>query len=111
MKGEIIMKFTVNGKEYEGAKYNYNTSCEFEEMGVSIAELGRKPQSVMRAYLAISGGMDLDDAGNEIEQHLINGGTLTDIQNAFAKELSDSGFFKSLLNLTKEDEAQEKKKK
>jgi len=105
------MKFTINGKEYEGAKYNYNTSCELEEMGVSIAELGKKPQSIMRAYLAISGGMELDEAGNEIEQHLINGGELTDIQNAFAKELSDSGFFKSLLELSKKDEEQDTKRK
>lgn len=105
------MTFTINGKEYEGAKYNYNTSCLFEEMGVSIAELGKKPQSVMRAYLAISGGMELEEAGNEIEQHIINGGELTEIQSAFAKELADSGFFKSLVNLSMKDEEETPKKK
>ena len=77
----IIMdrKFTINGKEYEGAKYNYNTSCEFEEMGIQVSEIGKKPQSVLRAYLAISSGMDVEDAGAEIEAHIIAGGTLEDI--------------------------------
>ena len=107
------MKFTVNGKEYEGAKYNYNVSCLFEEMGVAISDLGRKPQSVLRAYLAISGDMDVEEAGNEIEQHLIAGGNLRDMTNVLNTELSESGFFKSLLTMTDEtpEETQEKKKK
>lgn len=104
------MTFTINGKEYEGAKYNYNTSCLFEEMGVNVSEIAKKPQSVLRAYLAISSGMDLDDAGNEIEAHLINGGDLSEIQSAFAKELSESGFFKSLLEIASKDETPKKKK-
>ena len=104
-------KFTINGKEYEGAKYNYNTSCAFEEMGVQVSEIGKKPQSVLRAYLAISSGMDLEEAGAEIEEHIIAGGTLTDISNVFAKELSESGFFKSLLQSVQEEETTEKKAK
>ena len=106
------MKFTINGNEYEGAKYNYNTSCQFEEMGVNISDIAKKPMGVMRAYLAISSGMDMEDAGNEIEQHLIGGGDLTEIQSALAKEMSDSGFFKRLLEMaTQTDETPEKKTK
>lgn len=106
------MKFTINGKEYEGAKYNYNTSCMFEEMGAAIYDMGKKPQSVLRAYFAISSGMDLDDAGNEIEQHIMAGGTLQSLTETLNKELSESGFFKSLLEMSKtEDETQEKKTK
>ena len=107
------MKFTINGKEYEGAKYNYNASCLFEEMGVTISDLGRKPQSVLRAYLAISSGMDVDEAGNEIEQHLIAGGDLREMTDTLNNELKESGFFKALLNAANEtpEEAQEKKTK
>lgn len=107
-----MAKFTINGKEYEGAKYNYNTSCMFEEMGVNISDIGKKPMGVMRAYLAISSGMDAEDAGNEIEQHLIGGGNLTEMQSVLAKEMSESGFFKSLLDIASNtEESQEKKKK
>ena len=102
-------KFTINGKEYEGAKYDYNTSCMFEEMGIQVSEITRKPQSVLRAYLAISSGMDVEDAGKEIEAHIIAGGDLTEIQSVFAKELTESGFFKSLLERQKSDEKKTKK--
>lgn len=106
------MKFTINGKEYEGAKYNFNTSCLFEELGVNIADIGKKPMGLMRAYLAISSGMDVEEAGNEIEQHLINGGNLVDIQNVLGEEMNNSGFFKSLLEkVTTTEETQEKKTK
>ena len=103
------MKFTINGKEYEGAKYNYNTSCAFEEMGVSIADFAKKPQSIMRAYLAISGKIELEEAGDEIEQHVINGGDLNGITEVLAKEMQESGFFKSLQEMAKEESPKRKK--
>lgn len=105
------MKFTINGKEYEGAKYNYNASCQFEEMGVNIADIGKKPFGIIRAYFAISSKMDLEDAGNEIEQHIINGGDLEEIQAALGKELSDSGFIKSLQERAKEETSESTEKK
>ena len=101
--------FTINGKEYEGAKYDYNTSCLFEEMGIQVSEIGKKPQSVLRAYLAISSGMDVEEAGKEIEAHIVSGNSLTEMSNVFAKELSESGFFQSLI--AKSEETAEKKTK
>jgi len=103
------MKFTLNEKEYEGAKYNYNTSCAFEEMGVSIADFAKKPQSIIRAYVAISGGMEVEEAGNEIEQHVIKGGNLDEVSDVLMKEMQDSGFFKSLQELAKDKTPKGKK--
>lgn len=106
------MKFTINGKEYTGAKYSYNTACALEEYGVSVASLQKKPQSSARAYLAISGNMDLEDAGDEIEQHIINGGDVNDLFACLMSELDKSGFFKNLVERVKKiDEDEEKKKK
>ena len=111
-KGDKLMKFTINGKEYEGAKYNFNTSCQFEEMGVNIADIGKKPFGVLRAYLAISGKMDLEKAGDEIEKHIVSGGDLDEMQAVLSKELTDSGFIKSLqARATEETEEIEKKPK
>ena len=56
------MKFTINGTEYEGAKYDYNTHCDFDAMGVNVLTIRKNPLPVIRAYLAISSGMDLHEA-------------------------------------------------
>ena len=87
------MKFKVNGKEYEGAKYDFNTHCEFDSMGVNPLMLKDNPLPVIRAYLAISSGMTLTEAGNELEKHFIGGGDFTEIIVNLAKELNESDFF------------------
>lgn len=102
------MTFTINGKKYESAKYSFNTHCRFEELGANALELQRKPTIVCRAYLAICGDMSLEEAGEEIEQHFINGGDLSEMIIAFAKELNESGFFMAMIERAKEPE--EKKK-
>lgn len=90
------MKFTINGTEYEGAKYDYNTHCDLKDMGVDIVKFNRNPEGVVRAYLAVSSGMDLKMAGEEINQHIISGGSLDGVINALADEINKSGFFQAL---------------
>ena len=98
------MKFTINGTDYEGAKYNYNTHCNLSEMGVNALEIRKKPESVARAYFAISSGLTVEEAGDEIEQHIINGGDLSEIIIALLKEMDKSDFFRSIMQKAKEDE-------
>lgn len=86
---------TINGKQYEVAKYNYNTSCALEEMGADINVLMTKPNTLVRAYLAISGGMSVMEAGEEIEKHYMNGGTMDDFVVAMLEEVQNSGFFQA----------------
>ena len=90
------MKFTSNGTEYEGAKYDYNTHCDLKDMGVDIARFNKNPEGVVRAYFAVSSGMDLKMAGDEINQHVINGGSLDGIVNTLSEEINKSGFFQAL---------------
>lgn len=106
------MKFKINGKEYEGAKYDFNTYCTMAEMGVDIGDMFSKPYLACRAYLAVSGGMTVEQAGDEIEEHLINDGELSGLSDALAKELESSGFFMKMMEkLKKQAEAAQKKKK
>jgi len=93
------MKFKVNGKEYEGAKYDFNTHCEFDSMGVNPLMLKDNPLPVIRAYLAISSGMTLTEAGNELEKHFIGGGDFTEIIVNLAKELNESDFFTAIMKM------------
>ena len=90
------MKFTINGTEYEGAKYDYNTHCDMKDMGVDISKFSKNPEGIIRAYLAVSGNMDLRMAGNEINEHIIGGGSLDGIMEALADEVNNSGFFQTV---------------
>ena len=98
------MKFTVNGTEYDGAKYNFNTHCALSEMGVNPLEIRKRPESVARAYFAISSGLTVEEAGDEIEQHIINGGDLSEIVIALLKEMDQSDFFRSIVQKTKSED-------
>lgn len=91
------MKFKINGKEYNGAKFDYNAYCTFSEMGIPVDKLLGDPFVGVRGYLAISGDMTVEEAGKELEEHIINDGELTDISNAFYNEIKSSGFFQKLL--------------
>lgn len=97
------MKFTINGKNYDGAKYDFNTHCEFDALGVNVLTLRENPLPVLRAYLSISSGMDLISAGNELEQHIINKGTLAEMITALAKEMNQSDFFIAITGQQKEE--------
>ena len=96
------MKFTINGTEYEGAKYDYNTHCDMKDMGVDISKFTKNPEGIIRAYLAVSSGMDLRMAGDEINEHIINGGSLDGIMEALANEVNNSGFFQKAKGSKKE---------
>lgn len=105
------MKFTINGTEYEGAKYDFNTHCDFDAMGVNVLSIRKNPLPVIRAYLAISTGMDLHEAGKELEKHLIDGGSYTDIISCLAKEMNDSDFFMAMIKENQEPKEKTKREK
>lgn len=96
------MTFTINGKEYESAKYDFNTHCEFDSLGVNAIEISTKPLPVLRAYLAICGDMSLEKAGKELEKHFVNGGKLEEITTCLIKELDASDFFTAMVTKLKE---------
>ena len=89
----------INGKDYQNAEINFNAVCELEDMGIKIFNLkGVSGAKLARAYVALCmGGADmLDVAGVEINQHIINGGKLDTITEAFSKAVNESGFFQAL---------------
>ena len=88
--------FTVNGKNYNSKPFDFNLVCDLEDMGIPMQEMGRKRMSVTRAYLALCGGMSIEAAGKEIEQHIVVGGTLEGLNNALSDEMEKSDFFRSL---------------
>lgn len=100
-----IKKFTVNGKRYIAKEVDFNAICDLEDEGLSISDIQKKPMSAVRAYFTICFGGDKEEAGKEIEQHIINGGDLTELSNVFLEEFQNSDFFRGL-SKTEEAETQ-----
>lgn len=99
---------TINGKLYPAKEVTFNTVCQFEDMGIQMSEIDKKSVMLVRAYAAVCMNCDSDKAGNEIEQHIIGGGTLEEIAGAMNKAIEDSGFFQALSKRAKETDSEGK---
>lgn len=100
----MVKLFNVNGKQYRAKEFDFNLLCDLEDQGLSLEDIDSKPMSLIRTYLAFCGNMSKEEAGKEIEAHLIGGGKFTDVVDAMSEQMQDSGFFRSL---NKETEAAE----
>lgn len=98
----MVKLFNVNGKQYRAKEFDFNLLCDLEDQGLSLEDIDSKPMSLIRTYLAFCGNMSKEEAGKEIEAHLIGGGKFTDVVDAMSEQMQDSGFFRSL---NKETEA------
>lgn len=102
----------INGKDYQELEIDFNAVCELEDMGIKIFNLkGVSAAKIARAYAALCmGGAEmLDVAGTEINQHIINGGKLEIITEAFGKAVNESGFFQALKATAEEGNTASKK--
>lgn len=95
----MLKTFTVNGTEYKARKVDYNLVCDLDRYGANLMQLatGSGTFGLARAYLAVCGGMTLAQAGNEIEQHYLNGGEMSVIIDVLAGEMEESDFFQRML--------------
>lgn len=84
---------TINGRQYKAPEITFNAICELESMGVDLQKGSRL--SKLRGYLALA-LKDIDLAGNEIEEHLIAGGSLDEIAIAFTDAVESSRFFQAM---------------
>ena len=102
--------FTVNNHRYDALEFDFNLICDLEDMGVSIDRIKRNPASAIRAYLALCMDAEKADAGIEIQEHMIHGGTLDDIITAMTSKLEESDFFQAL-NKESEEKTQKSTQK
>ena len=88
--------FTLNGLTVSAREFNFNALCDLDNYGISIQDVGDKPMAFVRAYIALCMNTSLEEAGQNVNDHIVNGGTLDDIFAAINKELENSGFFHAL---------------
>lgn len=95
----------INNKEYEAVELTFNTVCQLEELGVSLTDATAKSMSLIRGYIALCMGSDVEKAGEEMQAHIINGGDFEEIANTLAKAIEDSGFFQAARKASERKEA------
>ena len=89
---------TINKKAYGVKNVDFNAICELEKAGLSIAKLENFKDNIFgsyRACFAFHSGLPIELAGDEMQEHLINGGKLDDFQ-PFFEAVIESDFFKRL---------------
>ena len=101
----------INNKSYKAVPFSFNTVCQLEELGLQIADIEEKSVSMLRAWVALCMGVDLETAGKEIEAHCVNGGDITGIMDEFQKTVENSGFFQALTRTAEETPQETPKKK
>ena len=84
----------INGKELK-LEITFNTICQLEDIGVSLGE-DRKTMSMLRGFVAIGLGISPDEAGEEIEKFIEDGGDITELVKAMSDAMENSGLFQSL---------------
>lgn len=97
--------FVINEKEYNPLAFDFNLMCDLEDAGFSIGELASKNMKAIRAYFALCAGIGVVDAGREIEQHVIKGGTLKELSACMGEEMEKSDFFQALIKGMQEENA------
>lgn len=107
----MAKKFEINGITYTAKEIDFNFLCDLEDEGISMTDVERKPMSSIRAYFTSCFGGDRVLAGKELEQHIINGGNLEELMEAFGDAIQSSGFFQAILKPQKKTTTRSTKKK
>lgn len=99
--------FVINGRKYKPVELGFNEICDMEDNGITLGDVRSKPQSTARAYLALYFNGNKDVAGYEIQQHIVNGGSLEGLFDAFRESVENSGFFQAISKGTTETQEEE----
>lgn len=105
--------FTINNVRYEARDFDFNLICDLQEMGVNVLDMSsikKNPIPIIRSYVSLCMDADKDIAGNEIQQHIINGGTFDEVLGVITDMMENSDFFRALGKETAETTPAESKK-
>lgn len=89
----------INQKKYEVPELTFKHLPQMEKCGLSIMDMasGKYIFTTAEVFTAIVVGCDTDYADHLLEQHILGGGDIASIFDAFMEAMNNSGFFKKLL--------------
>lgn len=89
-------KFTINNRVYQAKEIDFNFICMLEVEGIPLTRIGKSFMNVYKVYVAYCMDADTEIAGNEINQHMINGGNLNELTEILSRKMDESDFFQAL---------------
>lgn len=103
---------TINNHIYPNVYIGFNVMCKWARLGIDISNTENAMMSfpLIQAYVAELMKSDLEKAGNEIDAHLMNGGTFEDIANGLTEAFTESGFFRAIGKSEQTEEKETSKK-
>lgn len=106
-----MVKVTINRKEYRVKEMQFGEYAKMEEQGFSIIDAFRKKQLLLIAmgFTCVAADCDREETERLITQHVLGGGNIVDITNAFAEAVSESDFFQKMLGMTQDEQETPKK--
>ena len=104
-----MVKVKINGKTYNVKEMAFAEYAKMEEQGFSIIDAFRKKQLMLIAmgFVCVVANCDREDAEHLITQHVLGGGNVIDITNAFSDAVAESDFFQKMLGMTQEENEDE----
>lgn len=101
----------INNKNYNVPELNFRHSKMMEQMGLPVEGMMSRRYifTIVSAFTAIVAKCEPEQADHLIEQHVMGGGNLESIFEAYAQAINDSAFFRELLRLNEQEEKSVKK--
>ena len=112
----MAKKIKIAGTTYDVPELDFNGVSDLADNGVDLfsPKIKRKSAvSIARAVVAWITDSDLDEAGDILQNHIVNGGDVAEITEAFNEAVEKSNFILALKNRTEKTMAgiQDHKKK
>ena len=100
-----MVKVKINGKNYNVKEMAFAEYTKMEDR-LLILDAFRKKQMTLIAmgFVCAVVGCDRDEAEHLITQHVLGGGNIIDITNAFADAVAESDFFQKMLGMTQDEQ-------
>jgi|GEM_PF-1351844 len=106
------MNIKINNKSYVIPELTFEHFVHMEEQGISIVDAVQKKQAfaIAMGFVCIVANVEKDEANRLVQQHVLGGGDIIGLVDAFMNAVMESGFFQKALGM-KEAEPQKGPKK
>ena len=94
-----MSKVKINGKDYTVPELTFRHLPMMEKCGLTLKDMtsSRYIFTTVEVFTAIVCEWEIEQADYLLEQHILGGGNVLTIYDAFMDAMRDSGFFKTLL--------------
>lgn len=98
----------INQKNYVIPQLGFGDMVAMEDMGFSVIEIFQKQKlfSLATAFTGVIVKCSREESEELLQQHVLGGGNIGDISQAFMEAARNSAFFKKLLSKEEEDEVE-----